>query len=256
MGPEGLVLLVEGTRALLRATTVEEVVQICCSVVRGMGGSVGPARIAGADAIPLDLSFGSSEPLLATASTREVRRLLEAVIPDLLEDAHAAVSHMRHSGLLAEEATVDGLTGLRNRRSIDRLLARLKAGDAVILMDLDRFKEVNDQLGHAAGDLVLTAFARVLHSQGRAGDSFGRLGGDEFLALLLGGDWHAADVLIRRLRAAWTEARPQPIDFSAGVAIAAGADAEAVLERADRALYAEKAAHRRDASPMVLGGAA
>lgn len=248
---DALARLVEGLRSFLRATTVEEVVGTCCAVVRGVKGQVVPARLAGVDALPMDLSFGHGEPLLAVAPTREIRLILECMLPDLLEDARVAVAAVRRSGTLSEEATVDGLTGLINRRSVDRLLARIRAGDAVVLMDLDLFKEVNDQLGHAAGDVVLTSFARLLREHGRAGDWFGRLGGDEFIAILPATDPHAAGIVVRRLRAAWLTVRPQPITFSAGVARSEGQDAAAVLARADEALYRSKAARHRHGTSLA-----
>jgi len=252
---QAMATLLQGTRALLRATTVEEVVETCCSVVRTLGGTVGPARLAEAGAIPLDLSFGHGEPLLAAAPTTEVLQLLEAVIPDLVEDARVAVAGVRRTGRLEAEATVDGLTGLLNRRSIDRVLARITSGDVVVLLDLDHFKLINDQFGHAAGDVVLTAFARVLREQGRARDWLGRFGGDEFVTILPDGGPAAAATLLDRIRTSWAVVRPQPISFSAGIATADGADADEVLARADEALYHDKEARRSGPLTLVDGAA-
>lgn len=251
--PDSVLQLVKGTRALLRASTVEEVVDTCCLVVRGLGGRVLPARLAGDNAIPIDLSFGHGEPLLATAPSASVRQLLEDVLPDLVDDARVAVVSVRKVGDLSEEATVDGLTGLLNRRSIDRILARLRVGDTVIMMDLDHFKEVNDQLGHAAGDVVLTAFARVFRAQSRAGDYVGRLGGDEFIAILPRSDKIGARSLLERLRADWIVMRPQPVDFSAGVATSIGESAPEVVARADEDLYAVKAVRHKIPFTLRLG---
>jgi diguanylate cyclase (GGDEF)-like protein/PAS domain S-box-containing protein len=236
-----LLIFVQGTRALHHAGTIEEVVETCCSVVRSLGGTVVPARLAGNGALALELSFGQGEPLLPIAPSREIRDVLEALLPDLLEDAHTTVSRLRRTRVLASEATVDGLTGLLNRRSIDRILARISAGDVVLFMDLDDFKSINDRLGHAAGDLVLSAFGRVLRQEGRANDRIGRLGGDEFVAILPGASIEDATRLLGRCRTTWELLRPHPVTFSAGVAMARGRDPAAVLAAADRALYKDKA---------------
>src|SRR5690606_34393621 len=92
---------------------------------------------------------------------------------------------------LALQAVTDPLTGLANRSLLmERLAAALAVPDGppvgVLLLDLDGFKEVNDTHGHAAGDRVLVAVAQRLRACMRAGDTAGRLGGDEFLAVLEG----------------------------------------------------------------------
>jgi diguanylate cyclase (GGDEF)-like protein/PAS domain S-box-containing protein len=238
-----LLIFVQGTRALHHAGTIEEVVETCCSVVRLLGGTVVPARLA--DALAVELSFGQGEPLLPMASSREIRDVLELLLPDLLEDARTTVSRLRRTRVLASEATVDALTGLLNRRSVDRILARVNAGDVVLFMDLDDFKSINDRLGHAAGDLVLTAFGRVLRQEGRASDRIGRVGGDEFVAILPGASVEDAARLLTRCRAAWELLRPHPVTFSAGIAMAHGRDPADVLAAADRALYKDKGRRSR-----------
>jgi Diguanylate cyclase, GGDEF domain len=100
----------------------------------------------------------------------------------------------RADGLLSalrEAALTDHLTGLYNRRAFEaaagRELARVRRGSAtvsLVMMDVDRFKEVNDRFGHASGDELLTMVAQVLREQVRAVDVVARLGGDEFAALL------------------------------------------------------------------------
>jgi diguanylate cyclase (GGDEF)-like protein len=235
-----LLAIVEGTRALVHATTVEDIVETCRSTVIRLGGTVRPARLAGKDAIPLDLSFGQGEPLLAIAPDRFIRRSLDAVLPDLMEDARATAVRVRRTGIMNDEAAVDSLTGLLNRRSIDRLLAHVRAGDVVIMIDLDDFKIINDTLGHAAGDVVLAAFATLLRQEGRISDRLGRLGGDEFVVVIPGGNRDEATTLLGRLRVAWDVLRPRAVGFSAGVAVAAGADGPEVIARADKALYRNK----------------
>ena len=149
----------------------------------------------------------------------------------------------------------DGLTGLANRTLIrDRLghaLARShRAGGfvAVIYLDLDDFKEVNDRLGHAAGDQLLQAVSARLQPLLRPGDTFGRLGGDEFVVVSdrIPND-RAAIGIAERLAAALTEPfelESARIEVTASIGVALGdaeTDADRLLANADRAMYAVKA---------------
>ncbi len=124
-----------------------------------------------------------------------------------------------------------------------------------MVMDLDHFKEVNDGFGHPIGDIVLTAFARVLREQGRASDRLGRLGGDEFIAILPGGGHHAGEAFVERVRTAWTAVRPQPITFSAGIATAGAQGPDDLMKRADEELYRDKSARRSDGLRGARGAA-
>ena len=149
----------------------------------------------------------------------------------------------------------DGLTGLANRTLIrDRLqhaIARARrAGGyvAVIYLDLDDFKAVNDRLGHAAGDQLLQAVAARLQPLLRPGDTFGRLGGDEFVVVSdrVPND-RAAVSIAERLEAALREPfefDAARIDVTASIGVALGdadTDADRLLANADRAMYAVKA---------------
>ena len=124
-------------------------------------------------------------------------------------------------------------------RQADALLAQLKPGDAVALLDLDQFKAVNDQWGHATGDEVLVGLARYLDRSLRDGDTVTRFGGEEFLLVLRQAGDRAAGA-VERLAEGWR--RMSPITtFSAGVALhAAECRPEATLIAADAALYRAK----------------
>lgn len=153
--------------------------------------------------------------------------------------------------LLAHDASHDGLTGLLNRRSFDDLLTRAMSRSVrygwsftLVVLDLNRFKELNDRLGHPAGDEVLRAVGRGLRSFLRAGDVAARIGGDEFAVILDGSDPAAGRGLATRLAVAagsmlgWAE-----IAFAVGTANAPeeGTNAADLLELADQRLYEAKA---------------
>ncbi len=234
-------LLLEATRDLLWTTDPERAAEVAYRLVTDLEGTVVDAREAGDDVIPVDVSFGSGPPVVVSPPREPLRRrFLQRHLPGFVRDAHRALELSDRTARLAEDASLDPLTGLSNRRTMGRLLGRLRHDDTLVLLDLDHFKSVNDTLGHQQGDVVLIQFARALRDTARAVDRVGRLGGEEFL-VVLGGD--AADPFLRRLRARWLECRPHAVTFSAGVAPAAqGPDRS--LAAADRALYRAKDAGR------------
>jgi diguanylate cyclase (GGDEF)-like protein len=146
---------------------------------------------------------------------------------------------------LERRAHVDPLTGCGNRYDLARMLAGLRAGDAVVLLDLDHFKRLNDTAGHAAGDDVLRETGALLRQVARREDSVIRYGGEEFLVLLPGAGEAGAASFDARLRAAWADVRPD-VTFSTGIAVvdAATTGGATAVAHADEALYAAKAAGR------------
>jgi diguanylate cyclase (GGDEF)-like protein len=177
----------------------------------------------------------------------------------LLTTVAAQVSSVVENGQLVDRLTHDSshdaLTGLANRATYqERLRATIATNDgapiAVLLMDLDRFKEVNDTLGHHHGDLLIREVAGRLRGAAPSAATVARLGGDEFAILLPGADHDAAGAAARRL---WDAvARPCSLDgvdldveASIGIAVAPehGDDGTVLLKRADMAMYAAKRAH-------------
>lgn len=171
---------------------------------------------------------------------------------------------------LEHRATHDALTGCLNRAAagteIDRLL-RDRREVVVAYIDLDRFKSINDEFGHAAGDEALRVAARRLHAATRPGDLVGRLGGDEFVVICTSDGTLDAATLAHRLTAAIngvvTFARQRiPLWASVGAALSSADDIdfEAVLHRADAAMYLAKRRTMRQADGKVarvrsIGGA-
>ena len=166
--------------------------------------------------------------------------------------------------LLHHQATHDHLTGLGNRRMIlEELASELaRAGRehralSIAIGDLDRFKEINDTLGHATGDVVLQAAAKRLQAVLRSYDAVGRLGGEEFLLLLPGCEQAEALEIAERARVA-VEAEPVagpsgPISMSISLGVACRkpgdtTEAVALVESADLALYRAKAGGRNRVS--------
>jgi diguanylate cyclase (GGDEF)-like protein len=246
-GPGGLggdvavCAVLDATRALLWLQTAADASAVARDLVSDLGGGTVAALGATSDALPVDLSFGVGEPVLPAAPRSSVARmLLERHLPIFVRDAQRALQLADQASRLTEDASVDALTGLANRRMLTRALGRLRPGDTVIMIDLDRFKSVNDTLGHREGDRVLRIFGQTLAANVRAADRAGRYGGEEFVVIA---SESQPGPFLTRLRLAWQEKRPYPITFSAGIALGRP-DPRRALEAADRAMYRAKASGR------------
>lgn len=158
---------------------------------------------------------------------------------------------------LRRTAETDDLTGVLNRRAIFgdapavvAEAARHGRSIALLLFDLDHFKTINDRFGHSVGDETLRAFARIAGKSIRATDFFGRIGGEEFAALLPGADEQTARFIAERIRLDFSRTALVPVGaaatVSAGVAAAKAADTDfqTLYARADKALYEAKRAGR------------
>jgi diguanylate cyclase (GGDEF)-like protein len=234
--------VLDATRALLWIEAPTAVAAIARDLVETLGGRVIPAADATQeDAIPVDVSFGLGGPVVPAAPQAGVpRMLLERHLPAFVRDAHQALELLERPSRLAQDAAIDPLTGLANRRTLGRALGRLGPEDTVVMIDLDHFKAINDTLGHREGDNVLRLFGRTLAATSRATDQVGRYGGEEFVVILHG---NGAERFIARLRIEWMRTRPHPVTFSAGVA-SARPDPGQALHAADCALYRAKQSGR------------
>ncbi len=234
--------LFDATRALLWVASAADASNVASDLVRALGGEVVSADDVEGETLPIDLSFGVGSPLLPSAPrTSAAAAQLRRYLPAFVLDARRALEVNSEVHRFSVEAAVDSLTQLPNRRMVARALGRLRAGDTVIMIDLDHFKRINDTYGHAAGDTTLRTLGRTLRAITRGRDFVGRYGGEEFIVVL--SDTSDPEAFLGRLRAAWTTARPYDISFSAGIAVA-GDEPSAAIAAADRAMYRAKSEGR------------
>jgi diguanylate cyclase (GGDEF)-like protein len=183
------------------------------------------------------------------------RNLLHLLSGRIRHDDEVLAETARLRRHFEQAATVDGLTGLRNRRWLDDAFARqlartVRVGEpaSLLMIDIDRFKELNDRFGHLAGDAVLCRVAQSLAKNLRPRDLLARYGGEEFAVLLPETDSDEAFVIAERLRTAAEGGgdelggeRLPAATVSAGVATAHLSDSlPALLSLADEALYRAK----------------
>ena len=192
------------------------------------------------------LDLGAVDFITKSASPEELRARVRA-----------ALRAKAGRDLLERRAHLDALTGLGNRHALNERLRddwlqvrRRGASLAVLVADLDRFKSVNDRLGHPGGDRVLQIAARALRDSVRAGDLVARYGGDEFVVVALDCGLDGALAVAERFRKAIVASQAThtvaPTTASVGVAASepGDADAESILRRADVALYQAKGSGR------------
>jgi diguanylate cyclase (GGDEF)-like protein len=201
------------------------------------------------------------EPLLVGGQTigsvlvttkRAISPQLREELRETIAQAAPILANQRNLAVARTLARSDALTGLSNRRAADETLERLSAQAihdlsplSVVLLDLDRLKEINDRYGHAGGDRALATLGRIISSTIRTSDFAARIGGDEFLVMLPDTDRDGALVIADQLRTEIEGAALDdigPISASLGLATlpADATDAEDLLRKADRALYAAK----------------
>ena len=193
------------------------------------GGRAATAALAYGDSLAQAL-WRQRQGTLQTATTMKSYELLRS-------------EHER----MARTAETDSLTEVANRRAFDRVVASMGVSVddrrvAVILADLDNFKRVNDNQGHAAGDAVLRAVASVLAAEVRDGDLVARLGGDEFGVLLPGAGAGAANLVAHRMVKAIGALDDCVITVSIGVASGATSSVLTIWNAADSAMYVAKRA--------------
>lgn len=204
--------------------------------------------------LPMLLRLGIPAVLMPPVMVYVARRLLAPA-----EALEAMTDRLRSLYSRARlDALLDPITGLGNHRAFQEELHRQiedarRSGEpvALVLIDLDDLKRVNDERGHAGGDQLLAALGRLIHAATRASDRSFRIGGDEFALLLPRADVHAAHGLTRRLLASALDGEAESgttFSFSAGVSAfpAPSADGRRLFRQADAALYWAKRHGRTD----------
>lgn len=206
-----------------------------------------------------ELAFGDVpvRGLLAATPGNVVQMIYSAMEPVFASVGFLLMYNEMAQAQLRRLARTDPLTGTLNRLALDEMALNLfqqaaPLTGAVLMIDVDHFKAINDRFGHAGGDRMLAALARGIGRCLREDDVLGRVGGEEFLVLLPGTGIDDALVLAERLRMAVArlevllEGEPQSATVSIGAAARQVADTEpgTLIRRADRALYAAKSAGR------------
>lgn len=243
---------------------------------------VGETRlVVGAYPVPQTRARSESERLLRLMIDRVPAVLdRDGTICDLALSLRDYSDTRRHAAELEVLANQDALTGVTNLRHFHRLAGlelehsrRMGRSLALLALDLDHFKRINDGWGHAAGDLALKAFAATCRAALREPDILGRCGGEEFAIALPNTGLDGALVIAERLRGAvealslpWPEAKPLRFTVSIGIAVAGPGQVPTdevcvLLALADKALYASKKAGRNrvsidapDHTPPVITG--
>jgi diguanylate cyclase (GGDEF)-like protein len=225
---------------------------------------VTPPDMAFADAQEL-LGRGAADLIVEPASAAEVvARVRSAARTKTLQD-----EFMGQGRRLMTMLHEDALTGLFNRRYVFTRLGGLISGArrhrrplSIAMIDIDRFKRINDDYGHDVGDCALVEITGALRDRLRAEDELGRLGGEEFLALLPDSDAIAAAAVAEDLRASAEQVGARCGEHVVGATVSVGwatwdgqESADELVRRADRALYAAKDAGRNAVRGAVLASA-
>jgi diguanylate cyclase (GGDEF)-like protein len=262
MGAETMIVLA----VALNDGVLTPAMALLCWPVAGLAGRF-PNRAARLGTLFAVLLAGgavlATDPGVLTRDPLALTLLLVAIVSVHTVSTVLRDSDVEHRGA----AVVDPLTGMLNRSALNNKVSEIEhqsllTGEpvAVIVMDLDRFKLVNDNHGHATGDRVLQDFAYRLRKELRAYDLVYRLGGEEFVLLLLGASPHASLVTAEKICAAVAGGPMAGLDITISIGVAASAPGTAfvwdeVFARADAALYRAKAEGRNRVAADDLHGA-
>ena len=233
-------IVLAATRALLRVDSRDEAVGVLHAAVVELGGWVVPADLADGDAIPIEVSLGVGEPQVVRGGGAATDLRLARHLPTLLGDTMWVAARCDRIAQQVLYATVDPVTGVAARGEIERRLESASVGDVVCLLDLDEFKNVNDTLGHIAGDDALHLFGSLLRSTMRDADFVGRYGGDEFMVIMEAAPPDVARRRMRTLAIAWASEDIHQSTVSVGLAPVDDLGATVARSAADRALYRAK----------------
>lgn len=192
---------------------------------------------------------------IPAADDRVVRTNSDQRISSLLDVTRLLIGRWRTQDRLVLAATSDSLTGVANREAFNDAIATVEDPYAVLYVDVDSFKEINDRWGHAVGDQVLIDVARRIERSCDPDDLVARFGGDEFVVLLRDIDADTARRVGERIIAASSErlrdgVGPERVTLSVGLAVGGGAGAADAVDAADRAMLIAK---REGRNRLVIG---
>lgn len=216
-GPTPESVVAWATRDLLRAESSEDVARIVANAIDVLGGRVIAAWEDDGTALPLDVSFGMSEPMLPTADPGS--RALEVMrrhLPALVADARQAHDNILRTAHLSAGVATDPVTGLSTRATFTRELHRLHEDDAVVVMRVTVPAPPAGEDDHL--EEAVRQFATYVQAQRGSGDHAARIEEDEFALLLRQTGSAGTTVVVNRLRQAWAGARPD-VDLHVGVAL-------------------------------------
>jgi diguanylate cyclase (GGDEF)-like protein len=244
---EGLELAGVSARAVLHATAVEVFTADECrdetasAHVRAAFREARVRTMRGDVAIAL---VGPSGPNAVVELHEPARDGFSRQLMELLSSEFGSrLEQLRLIDALGEQTLRDALTGVGSRRRADALIHGLRAGDALLVIDVDHFKQVNDALGHRGGDSILEQLGAHLSSQVRDRDAVARYGGDEFIIRLHPGDGDPVEIA-HRLLSTWATKEGVPT-FSVGIAFHRADQAvTTTFAAADGALYEAKSGGR------------
>jgi diguanylate cyclase (GGDEF)-like protein len=248
---------------VLIATAMPMLVALIAAPLTVVGcGPFASGAMLAPDRLQLDMLYAGLVACCSLPVVVEQARRRQEIMRLSRSAAHFQALSQRADSLIDElrrDALTDPLTGLPNRRAFyDSLAQQTGSGQmsCVAIIDIDYFKQVNDRLGHPAGDEVLRQFAELARASFRGGDLVARIGGEEFAVILRGVSVEQACMVCQRLtdRLAAAEIAtpfgPVRVTISTGIAVIGG-DGEAAMAFADSALYAAKRAGRARLSSVA-----
>jgi GGDEF domain-containing protein len=206
--PDPATVIAWATRDLLRAESSEDVARIVANTIDVLGGWVVPATTDDPSALPLDVSFGMSEPMLPTAPPDSpALDALTRHLPGFVADARQANDVIVRTAHLATDVATDPVTGLQTRATFTRELGRLREEDAVVVLRVTVPEPDEPEADDGLEDAV-RAFASYLQAQRGPSDHAARLEEDEFGLLLRQTGIAGTTVAVERLRRSWRAAHP------------------------------------------------
>lgn len=217
--PNEIQVIVSTLRALLRAGSRAEAAELLQGAVRQLGGDLIPAGESDHGDLPVDVSLGVGDPLVVRLPNDDSEaQFLTAHLPSIIEDALCAARRSDLSRRETLRAPTDALRQVASRAEISSRIAVAAPGDALCLLDLDNYQQLNVTEGDFAGDNALREFGVLLLGSVRRDDFVGRTGGGEFVVLLRDSTTEGACRRMRFLANKWLISGHRGTSVSIGIA--------------------------------------